>query len=145
MSVITASVKMSVGSRGRAVHPESASWVRTRAEIPDGRPGGDGQHTGRRAPAHRRFGFLLPLLPDKGFHPSELNYCFGDMVNNICKRSEGRVRWSVLQLKVNELAAYLSEVIWKEPMRKHSCPLLFKVKDNSNVNKTGGLRHTTKI
>lgn len=45
------------------------------------------------------------------------------------------------QLKVNERAAYLSEVILKESTRKHSCLLLFKVKDYSDVNETQGLTH----
>ena len=51
----------------------------------------------------------------------------------------------MLQLKVREHAAYLSEVILKESMRKYSSLLLFKVKDDSDVNETQGLRQTTKI
>lgn len=31
---------------GRVVHPESVNWVRTLAEIPDDRLGGDGQPVG---------------------------------------------------------------------------------------------------
>lgn len=51
----------------------------------------------------------------------------------------------MLQLMVNEHADYISEVFLTESMRKYTCPLSFKVTDDSNVNETQGIRYTTPI